>query len=89
MVERLWSVEVFNIDITTGKLIVRRKKREADKITDVLTTFYVMKGTQIKDRAGKIIQLSELKAGDRITVDYIKENDGTLVAPMISLFRRS
>jgi len=34
------------------------------------------------------MKISDLKPGDRINMDFIKENDGSLIAPMISLFRK-
>jgi len=83
MADRLWNAEVFNVDITKNELVIRRKKREAGKVTDVLTTFFVLQGAQIKDKDGKDVKLSDVKLGNKITMDYLKESDGKLAAAII------
>jgi hypothetical protein len=83
MAERFWNTEVFNVDITKNELVIRRKKREAGKVTDLLTTFFVLPGAQIKDKAGKDLKLSDVKPGSKVTMDYLKESDGKLAAAII------
>lgn len=85
MAERLWNVEVFDADINRNEIIVRRKKREAGKITDVLTTFFVLPGAQIKDKIGKDVKLSDIKSGNKVIMDYLKEKDGKLTAAIIKV----
>lgn len=85
MAERLWNVEVFDADINRNEIIVRRKKREAGKVTDVLTTFFVLPGAQIKDKTGKDVKLSDIKSGNKVIMDYLKEKDGKLTAAIIKV----
>jgi predicted HAD superfamily phosphohydrolase len=82
-IERISNVSVLDIELTTSKLTVWRKKHESGRTVDVLTTFFVAKGAQIKDVHGHIIPLSKIKPGTGITVDYAKEKDGRFVASNI------
>jgi hypothetical protein len=85
MAERLWNAEVFDADINRNEIIVRRKKREAGKVTDVLTTFFVLPGAQIKDKTGKDVKLCDIKSGNKVIMDYLKEKDGKLTAAIIKV----
>lgn len=85
MAERLWNAEVFDADINRNEIIVRRKKREAGKVTDILTTFFVLQGAQIKDKTGKDVKLSDIKSGNKVIMDYLKEKDGKLTAAIIKV----
>ena len=60
-----------------------RKKHEGGKTVDILTTFSVMVKVHIKDTNGKALGLSNIKPGSRVTVDYVKESSGRLVASNI------
>ena len=80
MLKRIKNVSVLDVSLATGKLTVWRKKYEFDKVSDVLTTFFVAIDAKIQDTNGNALSLSQLKARNRVTVDYIKDNDGGLVA---------
>jgi len=82
-IERISNVSVLDVELTTGKLTVWRKKDELERVVDVLTTFFVAKGAQIKDVYGHIMPLSRIKPGSSVTVDYVKEKDGRFVASNI------
>lgn len=82
-IERISNVSVLDVELTTGKLTVWRKKYEPERAADVLTTFFVAKGAQIKDVCGHIMPLSKIKPGSSITVDYVKEKDGRFIASNI------
>ena len=79
-IERISNVSVLDIELTLGKLTVWRKKHESGRMVDVLTTFFVAKGTQIKDVYGSALHLSRIKPGSRVSVDYVKEKDGRFIA---------
>jgi hypothetical protein len=83
MAERLWNTKVFNVDSTKNEIVSRRKKREAEKVIDLLTTFFVLPGVQVKDKASKDLKLSDLKPGSKVTMGYLKESDGKLAAAII------
>ncbi len=82
-IERISNVSVLDVELTTGKLTVWRKKYAPERAVDVLTTFFVAKGAQIKDVYGHIIPLSKIKPGSSVTVDYVKEKDGRFIASNI------
>ncbi|PIP18620.1 MAG: hypothetical protein COX41_07225 [Candidatus Omnitrophica bacterium CG23_combo_of_CG06-09_8_20_14_all_41_10] len=58
-------------------------------MVDVLTTFFVAKGAQIKDVYGNIMSLSKIKPGSSVTVDYVKEKDGRFIVSNIVVIIRS
>jgi len=82
-IERINDASVLDVELSTEKLTVWRKKHEPGKVVDVLTTFFVVKNAQVRDINGNITHLSRLKPGSRVTVDYVKENSGRLVASNI------
>lgn len=79
-IERISNVSVLDVELATGKLTVWRKKHESGRVVDVLTTFFIVKHTQLKDVYGHIIPFSKIKPGSRVTVDYVKEKDGRFIA---------
>jgi len=82
-IERISNIPVLDVEFATGKLTVWRKKHGPERVVDVLTTFFVAKGAQIKDVYGHIMPLSKIKPGSSVTVDYVKEKDGRFVASNI------
>jgi len=82
-IERINDASVLDVELSTEKLTVWRKKHEPGRVVDVLTTFFVIKNTQVRDIHGHITHLSRVKPGSRVTVDYIKESSGRLVASNI------
>ena len=82
-IERISNVSVLDVELSIGKLTVWRKKHEPERAVDVLTTFFVAKGAQVKDVHGNIMPLSKIKPGSSVTVDYVKEKDGRFVASNI------
>jgi len=82
-IERISDVSVLGVELARGKLTVWRKKHESGRAVDVLTTFFVAKGAQLKDVYGQIMPLSKIKSGSSVSVDYVKEKDGRFVASNI------
>ena len=82
-IERIIDASVLDVELSTEKLTVWRKKHEPGKVVDVLTTFFVVKNAQVRDINGNITYLSRVKPGSRVTVDYVKESSGRLVASNI------
>lgn len=85
MSDRIWNAEVASIDTLENKLTIRQKRVELGKIIDVMTSFVVIAATQIKDRSGKPLKLSDIQLGNRVTVDYVKGADGSLNVQSISV----
>lgn len=80
MLKRIKNVSVLDVSLDIGGLTVWRKKYEPDKASDVLTTFFVAVDAKIQDTNGNALSLSQIKARNRVTVDYARDNDGRLVA---------
>jgi len=80
---RIANVPVLHVKLATGELTIWRKKHEPGRIIDMLTTFFVVVNACIKDTNGKALELSNIKPGSRVTVDYVKESSGRLVASNI------
>jgi hypothetical protein len=88
-IERISNVSVLDVELPTGKLTVWRKKHEPERVVDILTTFFVAKGAQIKDVCDNTLLLSKIKPGSRVSVDYVKEKDGRFIASNIVLTVKS
>lgn len=82
MSKKFWNVMILDIDPAKGKLTIYRKKREAGKVTYMLTTVFVEAKAKIKDANGKRLKLSGIKPRDRATLDYAIES-GMLIASNI------
>lgn len=79
MSKKFWNVIILDIDPVKGKLTICRKKREAGKITYMLTTVFVEAKAKIKDTNGKVLKRSGINPMDRATINY-KIDSGMLVA---------
>ena len=55
----------------------------------MLTTFFVVVNAHIKDTNGKALELFNIKPGSRVTVDYVQESSGRLVASNIIVTSKS
>ena len=77
---RITNTPVLHVKLATGELTIWRKKHEPGRIIDMLTTFFVIVNAHIKDTNGKALEFSNIKPGSRVTVDYVKESSGRLVA---------
>jgi len=82
-ISRIANAPVLHVKLATGELTIWRKKHEPGRIIDMLTTFFVVTNARIKDINGKALELSNIKPGSRVTVDYVKESSGRLVASNI------
>jgi len=84
-IKRISNVSVLAVELTTGRLTVWRKKHEPERMVDVLTTFFLAKDVQVKDAHGYIIPFSKIKPGSRVTIDYVKQEDGRFIASNIAV----
>jgi hypothetical protein len=89
MPKRIKNVSVLDMSLATDRLTVWRKKYEPDRVSDVLTTFFVAVDAKIQDTSGNALSLSQIKARNRITVDYTRDNDGRLVVSDIIVTSKS
>ena len=82
MSKKFWNVTILDIDPVRGKLTICRKKREAGKVTYMLTTVFVEAKAKIKDTTGKALKCSSIKPMDKATINYAIES-GMLIASNI------
>jgi hypothetical protein len=88
-ISRITNASVLYVKLATGELTIWRKKHEPGRIIDMLTTFFVIVNAHIKDTNGKALELSKIKPGSRVSVDYVKEKDGRFIASNIVVIVKS
>jgi hypothetical protein len=82
---RILDVKVAKIDPGRNKLVIKRKKVRAGKTRYLKNIFVVDASTLITNKDNSTITLSEIKAGNRATIDFIKTQDRKLLAKGISI----
>jgi len=82
---RILDVKVAEIEPERNKLVIKRKKVIAGKTRYLKNTFVLNVDTLITSKENKTIQLSEIKGGNRVTIDFIKTQDKKLLAKGICI----
>ena len=82
---RILDVKVLKIDPERNKLVIKRKKIKAGKARFLKNIFVVDASTLITGKDNRTITLSEIKVGNRVTIDFIKTQDKKLLAKGISI----
>jgi hypothetical protein len=82
---RILDVKVAKIDPGRNKLVIKRKKVRAGKARYLKNVFVLDAKTLITGKENKTVQLSEIKVGNRVTIDFIKTQDKKLLAKGISV----
>jgi len=82
---RILDVKVAKVNPERNKLVIKRKKVRAGKIRYLKNIFVLDANTLITGKENKTVQLSEIKVGNRVTIDFIKTQDKKLLAKGISI----
>ena len=82
---RILDVKVAKIDLGTNKLVTRKSKITAGNKRDLRNIFVLDTCTLITGSNNQTIPLSEIKVGNRVTIDFIKVPDNKLLAKGISV----
>ena len=82
---RILDVKVAKINPERNKLVIKRKKVRAGKTRFIKNIFVVDASTLVTDKDNRTIALSEIKVGNRVTIDFLKTQDKKLLAKGISV----
>jgi len=82
---RILDVKVAKVDPERNKLVIKREKVRAGKTRYLKNIFVVDASTLIIATDNCTITLSEIKVGNRVTIDFIKTQDKKLLAKGISV----
>ena len=82
---RILDVKVAKVDLWTSKLFIKRKKVRAGKTVFLRSIFVIDSSTLITGKDNRTITLSEIKVGNRETIDFLKIQDRKLSARGISV----
>jgi hypothetical protein len=82
---RILDVKVAKIDPERNKLVIKRKKARAGKARFLKNIFVVDDATLITANDNRTITLSEIKVGNRVTIDFLKTQEKKLLAKGISV----
>jgi hypothetical protein len=82
---RTLDVKVAKVDLGANKLVIKRNKVRAGKERFLKNIFVVDASTLITDKDNRTITLSEMKVGNRVTIDFIKTQNKKLLAKGISV----
>jgi hypothetical protein len=82
---RILDVKVGKVYLEANKLAIKRKKIRAGKVRYLKNVFVLDAHTLITGKENKTVQLSEIKVGNRVTIDFIKTQDKKLLAKGISI----
>jgi len=85
MGHRILDVKVAKVAPERNKLVIKRKKVRAGKARCLKNVFVLNTNTLITDKDNKTVTLSEIKVGNRVTIDFIKAQDKRLLAKGISI----
>ena len=82
---RIFDVKVAKVDLGVNKLVIKRNKVRGGKARYLKNVFVLDANTLITGKENKTVQLSEIKIGNRVTVDFLKSKDKKLLAKGISV----
>ena len=82
---RILDVKVAKVSPERNKLVIKRKKVRAGKARYLKNVFVLDANTLITNKDNKTVTLSEIKVGNRVTIDFIKTQDKKLLAKGISI----
>lgn len=82
---RILDVKVAKIEPEKNKLVIKRKKIKEGKVKYLKTVFVLDNYTLITDKDNHTVILSDIKVGNRVTVDFMKMKDRRLLAKGISV----
>ena len=82
---RAFDVKVAKVDVGANKLVIKRKKIKEGKVKYFKTVFMVDNCTLVTSKDNRTVMLSDIKVGNRVTVDFMKIKDEKLSAKGISI----
>ena len=82
---RIVDVKVVKVYLEANKLVIKRKKVKAGKPRYLKNVFVLDANTLITNRNNQTVTLSEIKVGNRVTIDFLKTQDKKLLAKGISV----
>jgi len=82
---RIFDVKVAKVDLGANKLVIKRKKVRGGKVRFLKNIFVIDASTLITANDNRTITLSEIKIGNRVTIDFLKTKDNKLLAKGISV----
>ena len=85
MAYRVFDVKVAKVDVGANKLVIKLKKIKEGKVKYLKTVFIVDNCTLITGKDNRTVMLSDIKVGNRVTVDFMKMKDRKLLAKGISV----
>jgi len=85
MAYRIFDVKVAKVEIGANKLVIKRKKAKEGKVRYLKTVFVMDSCTLITDKDNETLTPSDIKVGNRITIDFMKTKDRKLLAKGISI----
>jgi hypothetical protein len=80
---RILDVKVAKVE--SSRLVIKRKKIREGKVKYLKTVFIVDNCTLITGKDNRTVMLSDIKVGNRVTVDFMKIKDKKLLAKGISI----
>ncbi|MFA5092455.1 MAG: hypothetical protein WC543_00710 [Candidatus Omnitrophota bacterium] len=82
---RILDVKVAKVNLGANKLVVKRKKASGSKTRFLENVFVLNINTLITSKENKTIQLSGIRVGSKVTIDFIKTQGKKLLAKGISI----
>ena len=85
MAHRALEVKVAKVNLGTSTLVIKRTKQKLGKIQYLKTVFKVDTLTVITGKDNRSLKLTDIKVGDKINVDFMKNQERKLLAKGITV----
>ena len=85
MAYRIFDVKVAKVEIGANKLVIKRKKAKEGKVRYLKTVFVMDNCTLITGKDNETLTPSDIKVGNRVTIDFMKTKDRKLLTKGISV----
>ena len=82
---RILDVKVAKVDPERNKLVIKRKKVRTGEVGVLKNIFVADAYTLVTGKDNRTITLSEIKVGNRVTIDFLKTQEKKLLAKGISV----
>jgi len=85
MAYRVFDVKVAKVNVGANKLVIKRKKAKEGKVRYLKTVFVMDNCTLITGKDNQTLTPSDIKVGNKVTIDFMKTKDRKLLAKGISI----
>ena len=85
MAYRIFDVKVAKVEIGTNRLVIKRKKAKEGEVRYLETVFVINNCTLITGKDSETLTPSDIKVGNKVTIDFMKTKDRKLLAKGISI----